>query len=59
MQLQDPDIREVAPKIMSVLCERLETYYIAEAERDAADPSLERIPPLTHKARVISGALQR
>ncbi|MCJ1477323.1 hypothetical protein MMC13_005994 [Lambiella insularis] len=50
---QDPDIRGVAPKIMNVLCQRLESQYMRLAEMDNRDPVLQKIPPLTRRAREI------
>ncbi|KAL9119771.1 MAG: hypothetical protein Q9187_003675 [Circinaria calcarea] len=51
---RDPDIREVAPKIMDVLCQRLEGQFMRIAENDPRDPILRLIPPLTRRAREIS-----
>jgi hypothetical protein len=48
---QDPDIREVAPRIMDILVQRLESLYMTIAENDMRDPLLRRIPPLSHRAR--------
>ncbi|KAL2845421.1 hypothetical protein BJY01DRAFT_181836 [Aspergillus pseudoustus] len=51
----DPDIREVAPKIMDILIQRLEGLYMAVAKEAPHDPVLRRIPPLSRRARELRG----
>lgn len=53
--LQDSDIREVAPKIMDILTQRLESLYMAIAENTPHDPILRKIPPLSRRARELRG----
>lgn len=48
---QDPEIREVAPRIIPVLGSRLESQYMRIAEANPRDLSLRRIPPLARSAR--------
>ncbi|MCJ1396568.1 hypothetical protein MMC18_009459 [Xylographa bjoerkii] len=51
---QDPDVRGVAPRIMNVLSQRLESQYMRLAEMDHRDPVLHKIPPLARRAREIA-----
>ncbi|CEN61430.1 hypothetical protein ASPCAL08084 [Aspergillus calidoustus] len=51
----DPDIREVAPKIMDILIQRLDGLYMAVAKEAPHDPILRRIPPLSRRARELRG----
>ncbi|PLB45420.1 hypothetical protein P170DRAFT_512118 [Aspergillus steynii IBT 23096] len=51
----DPDIIEVAPRIMSVLLQRLETLYMSIAQNAPHDPILRKIPPLSRRARALQG----
>ncbi|EER37303.1 conserved hypothetical protein [Histoplasma capsulatum H143] len=51
VKVRDPEIYEVAPKIMTVLIQRLEALYMAIAENTPHDPVLRRIPRLTRWAR--------
>ncbi len=51
---QDPDIHEVAPKIMEVLCQRLESRFMELSEIDNTNPVLRSFPALTRKARDIA-----
>ncbi|ODH52911.1 hypothetical protein GX48_00779 [Paracoccidioides brasiliensis] len=51
VNIKDPEIYEVAPKIMDVLIQRLEALYMAIAENTPHDPILRRIPRLTRWAR--------
>jgi len=53
--VQDPDIREVAPKIMDILIQRLENLYMSIAENTPHDPILRKIPPLSRRARELRG----
>ncbi|MCJ1399569.1 hypothetical protein MMC11_002771 [Xylographa trunciseda] len=50
----DPDVRGVAPRIMNVLSQRLESQYMRLAEMDHRDPVLHKIPPLARRAREIA-----
>ncbi|KAI9780283.1 MAG: hypothetical protein M1816_003125 [Peltula sp. TS41687] len=50
---KDPDIRELIPRIMDVLIERLEALYIEVAKENLHDPVLTKIPNLTDRARQI------
>ncbi|KAI9873158.1 MAG: hypothetical protein M1830_000760 [Pleopsidium flavum] len=54
---RDPEIREVAPKIMDVLSQRLEGQYMRIAEADPRDPVLRKIPPLTRQARELKSRI--
>ncbi|OJD20056.1 hypothetical protein AJ78_00073 [Emergomyces pasteurianus Ep9510] len=51
VKVKDPEIYEVAPKIMDVLIQRLEALYMSIAENTPHDPVLRRIPRLTRWAR--------
>ncbi|KZF20649.1 hypothetical protein L228DRAFT_176235 [Xylona heveae TC161] len=51
LDTRDPDILEVAPKIMDVLSQRLEGLYMRIAETNPHDPALRMIPPLARRAR--------
>lgn len=55
IDLRDPDIREVAPKIMDILTQRLESLYMTIAENTPHDPILRKIPPLSRRARELRG----
>jgi len=55
---RDPEVREVAPKIMEVLCQRLESRFMELSEFDSTNKVLRKFPPLNRKAREIS-ALSR
>ncbi|KAL1636920.1 hypothetical protein SLS56_001017 [Neofusicoccum ribis] len=48
---RDPDIREVAPKIMDVLSSRLQAAYMQIAESNPGDPVLRKISMLSRRAR--------
>lgn len=48
---QDPEIRDVAPRIMDVLSQRLESEYMRISMANPRDPSLHKIPPLVRQAR--------
>ncbi len=48
---QDPEIQDVAPRILDVLSQRLESQYMLIAEADPQDPVLRKIPPLARQAR--------
>ncbi|RAL10725.1 uncharacterized protein BO97DRAFT_372043 [Aspergillus homomorphus CBS 101889] len=51
----DPDIREVAPKIMDILIQRLEALYMSVAENSPHDPIIRKIAPLSRRARLLRG----
>ncbi|RAH78468.1 hypothetical protein BO86DRAFT_179744 [Aspergillus japonicus CBS 114.51] len=51
----DPDIREVAPKIMDILIQRLEALYMSVAETSPHDPIIRKIAPLSRRARLLRG----
>jgi hypothetical protein len=53
VNLMDPDIREVAPKIMDILIQRLDGLYMSTAENDPQDRILRKIPPLSRRARAL------
>ncbi|KKA20490.1 hypothetical protein T310_5478 [Rasamsonia emersonii CBS 393.64] len=55
VDLRDPDIREVAPRIMDILIQRLESLYMSIAENNPHDPVVRRIPPLSRRARELRG----
>jgi hypothetical protein len=48
---RDPEIREVAPRIMDVLCQRLESEYMRISMANPRDLSLHKIPLLVRQAR--------
>ncbi|KAJ5105198.1 hypothetical protein NUU61_002545 [Penicillium alfredii] len=52
---RDSDLREVAPRIMEVLTQRLNTLYMTVAERNPHDPILRLIAPLSRRARELHG----
>ena len=43
INLNDPDIKDVAPKIMDVLSQRLQGAYMDLSERSAGEPTLRHI----------------
>lgn len=53
MDLKDDDIREVAPKIMDVLSQRLQGAYMSLSEADPGDPALKRISGLNRQVMEI------
>ncbi|KAL4868275.1 hypothetical protein BDV12DRAFT_170067 [Aspergillus spectabilis] len=55
VNLRDPDIREVAPKIMEILIQRLDNLYMSVAKEAPHDPILRRIPSLARRARELRG----
>ncbi|MCJ1285350.1 hypothetical protein MMC26_004690 [Xylographa opegraphella] len=58
LNTQDPDVREVAPRIMNVLSQRLESQYMRLAELDHRNPVLQKIPPLARRAREIAAFIE-
>jgi len=53
VNLMDPDIREVAPKIMDILIQRLDGLYMSTAENNPQDHILRKIPPLSRRAQAL------
>ena len=54
---QDPEMNvDVISRVASVLCNRLEKCYMELSEKMPNDPVLQRIPPLTRKARDLASA---
>ncbi|MCJ1470571.1 hypothetical protein MMC07_009217 [Pseudocyphellaria aurata] len=51
----DPEIRDVAPRIIDVLSQRLEGEYMRIAEGNPHDPSLRKIAALARHARELKG----
>lgn len=52
---QDPDIRELVPRIMDILSQRLEALYMSVAETSPHDPIIRKIAPLSRRARLLRG----
>ncbi|KAK2879555.1 hypothetical protein FQN49_000748 [Arthroderma sp. PD_2] len=52
----DPAISEVAPRIMDILIQRLEGLFLSIAETSPNDPLLHRIPPITQWAAALRDA---
>jgi hypothetical protein len=48
---QDPEMRDVTPRIMNLLSERLNGLYMEVVNRNPQDPLLRMIIPLTRRAR--------
>lgn len=48
--LQDPDLIDVAPRIMDVLSQRLQSAYMAVSEEDSNNPILRKISVLARRA---------
>lgn len=53
VNLMDADIREVAPKIMDILIQRLDALYMSTAENNPQDYILRKIPPLSRRAQAL------
>jgi hypothetical protein len=51
MSIQNPEISEVAGRILEVLNQRLEGEYMRIAEEDPQSPALRKIPALARHAR--------
>lgn len=49
INLQDPEIAAVAPKIMDVLLQRMQGAYMQIAESDPSDPALRRVSMLSRQ----------
>ena len=54
---QDPEIKEVGPRIMAVLAQRLEALFmeLSLQGRSQSDPVMTHIPALVKRAREIAG----
>ena len=48
---KDPEIMEIAPRLMDVIIQRLESVFMRIAELHPGDPVLRKIPALTRQAR--------
>lgn len=55
---RDPEIREVAGKILEVLSQRLEGEYMRIAEEEPQNPALRKIPGLARQARELRSYTQ-
>lgn len=53
-RFQDPDLREVAPQIMDILNQRLNSLYMSVVERNPHDQILRMIAPLSRRARELN-----
>lgn len=53
VDLADEEIRDVAPRIMDVLSQRLQGAYMAIAEEDASAASLRRIAGLNRRVQEV------
>ncbi|KAE8385215.1 hypothetical protein BDV23DRAFT_165327 [Aspergillus alliaceus] len=51
----DADIREVAPRIMEILLQRLDMLYMSVAKNAPHDPVIRKIPFLSRRARELRG----
>ncbi|KAE8378688.1 hypothetical protein BDV26DRAFT_184121 [Aspergillus bertholletiae] len=51
----DADIREVAPRIMDILLQRLDILYMSVAKNAPHDPVIRKIPFLSRRARELRG----
>ena len=51
IHFQDPEIRDVAGRILEVLSQRLEGEYMRIAEDEPQNPALRKIPSLAKNAR--------
>ncbi|KAM5452141.1 hypothetical protein MaudCBS49596_003495 [Microsporum audouinii] len=56
VNVRDPAISEVAPRIMDILIQRLEELFMSIAQTSPNDPLLHRIPPITEWAAVLRDA---
>lgn len=48
-------MREVAPRIIDVISQRLNTLYMSIVAHDPHDPALRMIAPLSRRARELHG----
>lgn len=58
INLQDPEIREVAPKIMDVLQQRMQGAYMDMAEADPHNPMLRKVSGLARQINDIKNAAE-
>ncbi|EGE04513.1 hypothetical protein TEQG_03384 [Trichophyton equinum CBS 127.97] len=56
VNISDPSISEIGPRIMDILIQRLEALFISIAQKTPNDPILHRIPPITQWAAVLRDA---
>ncbi|KAJ6128406.1 hypothetical protein N7471_009623 [Penicillium samsonianum] len=54
---RDTDLREVAPRILDIMSQRLNTLYMSVVERNPHDPILRLISPLARRARELHASL--
>ncbi|KGO71092.1 hypothetical protein PITC_080290 [Penicillium italicum] len=54
---RDTDLREVAPRILDIMSQRLNTLYMSVVERNPHDPILRHISPLARRARELQASL--
>ena len=54
--VQDPDIRELVPRIMDIISQRLQSLYMQVADTDASNVALKRIFALNKRAMELKGA---
>ncbi|KAI7557750.1 hypothetical protein KC317_g11433, partial [Hortaea werneckii] len=53
MNISDPDIRDVAPKIMDVISQRLQGAYMEMSESNPSDPRLRRLSALNRQVNEV------
>ncbi|KAH0542620.1 hypothetical protein FGG08_003028 [Glutinoglossum americanum] len=53
------EVREMVPKIMDVLIQRMEHMYMGLSESNAGDPVLKKLPALWRKAKQLKQAAER
>ncbi|KAH0553412.1 hypothetical protein GP486_006518 [Trichoglossum hirsutum] len=53
------EVREMVPKIMDVLIQRMEHMYMGLSESNTGDPVLKRLPPLWRKAKQLKQVAER
>ncbi|CAG8070739.1 unnamed protein product [Penicillium nalgiovense] len=54
---RDTDLHEVAPRILDIMSQRLNTLYMSVVERNPHDPILRLISPLARRARDLHASL--
>ncbi|KXG52666.1 uncharacterized protein PGRI_079220 [Penicillium griseofulvum] len=54
---RDTDLREVAPRILDIMSQRLNTLYMSVVEHNPHDPILRLISPLARRARELHASL--
>ena len=55
---QEPEIREIAGRILEVLSQRLEGEYMRIAEEEPQNPALRKIPGLARRSRELRSYTQ-